>query len=519
MANPNSIAGKRELIRKRAEESLWFFAKLVNPHHMYGEIHHTLFDWWTRPDAKDNQMVLLPRDHLKSHCAAVRAAWEITRDPTITILYLSATATLAERQLYAIKNLLESDIYRTYWPDMILPDEGKRERWTVDEVIVDHPLRKAMAIRDCTIKAGGITMNITGLHADMVFLDDMVVPANAYTEDGREKVSAIYSQLASIQSTGAKEVVVGTRYHPKDLYYTIKNVTEAVYDEETDELIAEEPVYEIMEEVVEVDNVFLWPKTRSPSGKYYGFDRKELERKRAKYVDKSQFYSQYYNNPNAIETQRISREKFQYYDKQHLTNTNGIWYMSGKKLNIFASIDFAYSLSQKADYTAIVVVGIDHQHNIYVLDIDRFKTDGKISVYFKHILDSHIKWGFSKLRAEISAAQISIVKELKEKYIAQHGVAIKVDEFHPTTRQGSKEERINAILEPKYDNLQIWHYKGGLCSLLEEEVIMEKPLHDDMKDALASAIDIAVAPQMQYSGTKIITNNIVTHSRFGGVYK
>ncbi len=45
------------------------------------------------------------------------------------------------------------------------------------------------------------------------------------------------------------------------------------------------------------------------------------------------------------------------------------------KLNVYAAIDFAFSLRKKADYTALVVIGVDHQGNFYILDIDRFKTD------------------------------------------------------------------------------------------------------------------------------------------------
>ena len=107
-----------ERIRSAAEDSLHQFAKLVNPGRMYGKIHERVFEWFTRPAAKDNQLVLLPRDHQKSHCAAVYAAWILTKDPTATILYVSATSDLAEKQLYAIKNILASPTYRKYWPDM-----------------------------------------------------------------------------------------------------------------------------------------------------------------------------------------------------------------------------------------------------------------------------------------------------------------------------------------------------------------------------------------------------------------
>ena len=110
-------------------------------------------------------------------------------------------------------------------------------------------------------------------------------------------------------------------------------------------------------------------------------------------------------------------------------------------LNIFAAVDFAFSLSKKADYTALVVVGVDSQNNIYV-DIDRFRTD-RISEYFKHILELSTKWSFRKMRAEVTVAQQAIVVQLKE-LIKQHGLSISIDEYRPNRHQGNKEERIAA---------------------------------------------------------------------------
>jgi hypothetical protein len=96
------------------------------------------------------------------------------------------------------------------------------------------------------------------------------------------------------------------------------------------------------------------------------------------------------------------------------------------------------------------------------------------------------------------------------------GIPLSIDEFRPTRHMGDKSERIGAILEPKYDNLQIWHYRGGNCQSLEEELVMVHPPHDDIKDALANAIDIAVIPKQRF-GTMSVASNVVTHSRFGGV--
>jgi hypothetical protein len=242
-----------------------------------------------------------------------------------------------------------------------------------------------------------------------------------------------------------------------------------------------------------------------------------LAKKRAKYLDKAQFYAQYYNDPNVGDGGGIDRSKFQYFDPKHLTNDSGSWFLRGKKLNVFASVDFANSTERRADYTAIVVIGIDRDRNIYVLDVDRFKT-GKISDYYKHILDLHVKWGFRKLGAEVTAFQKAIVNDLRDSYFRPNGLYLSIEELKHTKQQGSKEERIGAILEPRYDNLAMWHFRGGYCQALEEELVMQHPPHDDCKDALAAAVSIAIPPQGIVGRDRHEERgNVLYHPRFGGV--
>ena len=505
---------KLQLIRESAEADLAVFIRLVAPHLMIGGVHQELINWWNRSEAKPNQLTLLPRGHLKSKLAAYRVAHWITKHPDTTVLYVSATADLAEKQLYQVKQILDNPIYRRYWPEMIGPDEGKREKWAVAEIAVDHPKRKAEGIRDATCKAVGLTSNTTGFHADVVVLDDIVVPGNAYTDEGREKVASAYSQLASIENPGAMEWVVGTRYHPKDIYHTMIEMKAEIYDPETGELESEEEIYELFQRVVETNGEFLWPKQTRPDGKSFGFDYKILASIKGKYVDSTQFYSQYYNNPNSSDNARIGNNKFQYYERSLLIEKEGDWYIKDRKLNIYAAIDFAFSIKKKADYSALVVVGVDSVGNYYVLEIDRFKTD-RIVEYFNHILKAQQKWGFRKLRAEVTVAQQAIVGELKESYIKPNGVPLSIDEFRPNRHQGDKDERVNAILEPKYDNMQVWHYRGGNCQSLEEELVMVHPPHDDIKDALSNAIAISRIPSQRMQSSSY--SNVVTHSRFGGV--
>jgi len=500
-------------IREMCEADLFTFAQWVNPNRLYGDIHKELCKWLTKPDAKPNQLVLLPRGHMKSHIIAVWAAWWITIHPETTILYLSATATLAEAQLYAIKNILTSKPYRMLWPEMVNEDEGKREKWTSNAIAVDHPKRKEEGVRDMTVIAGGLTTNTTGLHADVIIADDIVVPDNAYTEEGRRKVAAAMSQMASIKNTGGIMKAVGTRYHPRDQYYIWKEQKMKVFDEEGN-VIGEEPVWEIFERQVEENGVFLWPRTQRPSdGKWFGFDFKELARIEAEYTDRTQFFAQYYNNPNDESTQRISRDCFKYYNVKDLEYIDGRWHYKGKPLNIYAAIDFAYTLNKRSDYTAIVVVGIDYDGYIYVLDIDRFKTNSIVE-YFNHIVELHSKWQFHKLRAEVTAAQSIIVKDLKD-HVIREGLRLTIDEFRPT---GKKEERIAAVLEHRYQNESVFHTRGGLTHVLEDELVMANPPHDDLKDALASAVEIAIKPLRRgVIGNRNKLLNVNYNSKFGGI--
>lgn len=514
---PQAAKDAREL----ALNDLYTFARLVNPGYVYGEIHREFFKWiqeynlyGMKEGLSSNKLIMLPRAHLKSHMVATWCAWMIARHPEITIFYVSATAELALIQLNAIKNILESSVFQRYFPEYINPQEGKREKWTETKIHIDHPKRKQEGVRDATIATAGLTTNTTGWHADVIVSDDLVVPENAYTDKGREDVSKKASQFTSIRNAGGFTLACGTRYHPNDIYATWKKQTYEVYDEDG-ALLDHKPVWDIREYAVEVDGRFIWPRTVRGDGKAFGFDLGVLARIRAEYIDKVQFHAQYYNDPNDPGSARISQDRFQYFDPKHLS-FDGQWHYKDKRLNVYAAVDFAFSLSKSADFTSIVVIGIDSDSNIYVLDIDRFKTDRTLE-YFKHIAALHSRWHFRKLRAEVTVAQQIIVNDIKD-YIKKEGMSISVDEYRPSRHEGSKEERIAAALEPRYENLQMWHYEGGYTMVLEEELMQARPAHDDVKDSLASAVAIAVKPSQKRSGEFFKkSNRLPTHSRFGGI--
>lgn len=501
------MATATDEIRKLAESDFITFVKLVAPYNVMGVCHEELCKFLTNPDLKPYRLVLYPRGHRKSFYAAMYTCWRIVVDPSISIVYLSATSDLAESQLRTIKGTLDSPIVRRIWPELINVDEGKREKWTSTEICVDDPRRKAEGTRDSTVKAGGLTTNITGAHCDLIVLDDMVVPKNN-TEEGRRQVISQYSQLQSILNPGGAILAVGTRYHPKDIYSTMQETVEEIYSD-TGELIGKEPQWDILQRSVEENGEFLWNRQKRKDGKFYGFDFKELSRIKAGYVDKSQFYAQYYNDPNDEGSALITQDMFTYYNRDHLYTKAGIYHIKDRPLNVYAAIDFAFSIANRADSTAIVVVGVDSDNNRYVLDIDRFKTD-RIQEYYNHVIAIHEKYNLKKLRAEVTVAQQVIVTALKDK-LAENSTRLVIEDYRPQTK---KEERVLAVLKPLYEDHKVLHYKGGNCELLEEELKQLKPAHDDIKNALADAISIAVAPKQR---TFRKFQEVKVMSRFGGI--
>jgi phage terminase large subunit-like protein len=503
-------------IRELAEADLITFITLISPETVLGSVHLELCQWLMSPETKSHKLVLLPRDHQKSRILAFYIMWRITKEPVMRVLLLSSTSNLAEKQLKFIKDKLDSKVYRRYWPQHINEDLSKRERWTAGEISLDHPIRKEEGIRDPTVFTAGLTTSITGMHADLTCFDDVVVYDNAYTEEGRDRVNSRVSLIASIEGAESEQLVVGTRYHPKDAYGLMQDMKYTRYDDEGVE-IGEETVYSVMVKVVEEDGEFLWPRQqRQSDGKWFGFDINILNRKKAQYLDRTQFYAQYYNNPNNPEGSGIPRTRFQYYDREHLNRSGPLWYLKDKRLNLAAAMDLAYTTGKKSDFTSIVVAGMDADGFIYTLDIDRFKTD-RISVYYERLLAAYAKWGFRKVRIEVTAGQKVIVEDLKRNYIAKNGLMLSIDELTPTRHQGTKQERIRAILEPRYDNLQIYHYRGGNCQVLEDELILENPPHDDVKESLANAIDVLKPPARLHAPGFAQLKTGTFNSRFGGI--
>ena len=80
----------------------------------------------------------------------------------------------------------------------------------------------------------------------------------------------------------------------------------------------------------------------------------------------------------------------------------------------------------------------------------------------------------------------------------------------------NKQERTAAILEPEYEKQAVLHYKGGYINEYEEQMLLARPAHDDLRDAVTLAFEIAKPIGKRAAAHGPMTHTNVIHARFGG---
>jgi len=516
------------LIKEECEKSLWAYAQWTCPDRYFGDVHRDLFDYFQYGESRC-KLALIPRDHQKSFCAAVYVTWLITIKPWIRINYVSYSESLVEAQMNSIEAILYSDQHRELWPDLLNFELDKRKNswvhkktgdWSKKVFEVDHAERKKRMVRDPTVRATTVKSGNTGMHSDVTVFDDLVTDENWDTQAGKDDVLKCYKSFAKINSSGGTFIAVGTKYSEDDLYTSMLNIEYTVKGKTYKR-------WGCFERVVEDsyrrtgDGHYLWPKQKMPNGEWYGFDEEELAIKKADALidgDLGLYYGQYYNDPSDESTHVIKQSDFVYLDPKHLEQRGRDWYYEDKKLKLYAAADLAWTDSsslnaKRRDYTSVALVGIDDDGYIYVLALERFQTD-KPEVYYQKIVDMYDYWKFKKITIETNSAG-KFVKNAIESMIRVNGGSLEIEGKTHTSHAGKKEERIAQALHSRYRNKSIYHTKGGYTKLLEEELKLAKPPHDDLKDALAIAVAECVAPLKRRE--RVAKNNIIqATSRFGG---
>lgn len=460
------------MLKERASKDLYLFNKYVLDAEkgdnnfaklapFQKELCHFIQD---RTDKK--KLVLIPRSHLKTKLVSVGyPVMKIINNPEIRILIYSATwQTAVDIQTNIQKTLQASEKINAIWGNDLKIAEATI--WSQDRTKLVQNKK-----REPTVTAAGITNNLVGGHYDLIIMDDVVNRDNVSTMDQISNVIQRFKDAQDLLEPGGELIVVGTRWHDSDLYgWILDHDNEILHDFLV--LTMEAYTGNIM---TGQDFQALWP------GKW----SREALLSKLRAEGWAHFSAQYMNNPVPEEDAIFKRDWLKYYFQDDVR---------GKFFNYFCLIDPAISTAKDADYTAMVIIGVDEFSNIYVRDITRARL--LPNQIIEEIFRLRDKWHLT----DVAMEQVAFQKVLG--YSLREDIRFKQKPFHITElkpNERTKDQRIKG-LQPLYENGKIFHDKALSNNIyLEDELVrFPRSSHDDIIDALAYAPDI-IYPAKQKS--------------------
>lgn len=298
---------------------------------------------------RDNHqsMILAPRGHGKSTVLTIGyALWRILRNPDVRILVLSETDDIALELTRSMKRYLES----TAWRDLF--GDWRGDPWSDGEFTVN---RRRRLRKESTVTAAGVLSGIQGGHYDLVICDDLVSEDQANSEKRRKRVIEKFKQtLMPMLEPGAPLHIVGTRYHPYDLYGTLVG-KDGMFSET-------HKIYKAIRD----DGSPLWPQY-FPLHDVYD-DKGKLKIKGLLHI-KSDIGTIFFNSQYQNDTEAMKGRTFKYeWFERNAYSADEV----PEHAYLVQAVDPAVGQKQTSDYCAIATGAYDHKEKtLYVLGVKR----------------------------------------------------------------------------------------------------------------------------------------------------
>ena len=439
----------------------------------------------------DGHIDLWAREHYKSSIVTFGLTlFDILNNPEITVGILSYSRPIAKTFLRNLKIEMEgNDELKELFPDILWANpKVESPKWSEDEGLI---IKRKNNKKEATVEAWGlIDSQPTSKHFFLRVYDD-VVTDKALTDGAMRKTTEAFKISDNIGARGGKMRILGTRYHDNDTYGV---------------LIRESGV-----------RVRLHPATKDgkPGGEPVLMSREELDDK-LEIQGRYHFACQMLVNPTPEGFQTFNARWINYYTKAPPRSF----------MNIFLLVDPANSKSRRADYTAMMVVGLGRDKNYYLLDIvrDRFNLGERASKLFSLVRKwNPLKIGYESYGMQADAAHIKEKME-NEQYRFRGKIVLMGGKL-------AKDDRIRSLV-PLFESGRVYfphhlHYVSldGKQHDLVREFLEEEYLcfpvggHDDMFDALARIQDKTLNAQFPLENMVedlAFPNSLAPVSTYGG---
>ena len=441
----------QELKRKEGARSKFIsFVNEVWPTFISGRHHARMaeaFERVARGECK-RLIINMPPRHTKSEFASyLLPAWFLGKYPHKKVIQASHTAELAVGFGRKVRNLVDSDVYRSIFPDLNLQSDSKAAgRWN-------------------TSKGGdyfaiGVGGAVTGKGADVLIIDD----PHSEQEAALAQVNPdIYDKVYEWYTSGPRQrlqpggaiVIVMTRWSLRDLTgQVIKSATARGGDD-----------WEVIEfPAIMPSGNPLWPE-------FWSLD--ELSKLRQE-LPNSKWMAQYQQQPTSEQSAIVKREWWKIWEKEDPPPCD----------YILQTWDTAFEKNTRADYSACTTWGIwynpddNDQPNIILLNSfkERMEWVELKKTAFQHYKD----WEPDSILIEKKATGAPLIYEFR-------AMGIPAQEFTPGKGQ-DKISRLNAVSDLIASG-KVWVPQTRWAEELVDEIAsFPSGEHDDLVDATTLAL-------------------------------
>ena len=437
--------------REASRETFMGFTKDVWPAFIEGRHHKIMAEAFERVASGELKRLIInmPPRHTKSEFASyLLPAWFLGQYPEKKIIQTAHTAELSVGFGRKVRNLVDSDDYKTIFPKVSLRADSKAAgRWSTSQ-----------GGEYFAIGVGGA---VTGKGADLLIIDD---PHSE--QEGQSIDPSVFDKVYEWYTSGPRQrlqpggaiVVVMTRWHKRDL--TGQIIKSSVQREGVDE-------WEVIEfPAIMPSGAPLWPEF---------WPMKELESLRNE-LPAPKWSAQYQQNPTSEEGALVKREWWKRWEEDDPPPCEFI----------IQSWDTAFLNTQRADFSACTTWGVFYrpdddgvtQPNVILMDA--YKERLEFPELKKTAYDFYQHWQPEAFVVEAKAAGTPLIFELR-------AMGIPVAEYTPS-RGNDKISRVNAVSD-LFASGVIWAPETRWAEeVIEEFAAFPAGEHDDLVDSSTQAL-------------------------------
>ena len=158
------------------------------------------------------RMITAFRGAGKSWVTVAYVLWRLLLNPQEKILIVSASEKLATDFCTFAKRLIDEVEFLQH----LRPKGNQRDS------VLSFDVGPATAAKDPSVRAAGITGQITGGRASLIVADDIEVPKNSLTEGMREKLSELIKEFDAVLMPNGEIVYLGTPQSMNTVYKVVE---------------------------------------------------------------------------------------------------------------------------------------------------------------------------------------------------------------------------------------------------------------------------------------------------------